>query len=118
MGLHRVRWHRESVKDIATTTNSRVEVIKQAKALKIQKLRCPSSISFYRYTSQSRKSISLGAGLYRVCWRRESVKDIATTTTSREEVIKQAKALKIQKLRCLSIKGLCSEVAEQSFDPY
>ncbi|CAG8579992.1 13413_t:CDS:2, partial [Acaulospora morrowiae] len=64
-GLHRVRWHRESVKDIAATTISRVEVIKQAKALKIHKLRCPSSISFHRYTSQSRESISLGAGLYR-----------------------------------------------------
>ncbi|CAG8602888.1 5459_t:CDS:2, partial [Paraglomus occultum] len=48
----------ESVKDIAT---SRAE----AQALKIQKLR-------------------------------ESVKGIATTTTSRAEVIKQAKALKIQ----------------------
>ncbi|CAG8535596.1 4571_t:CDS:2 [Diversispora eburnea] len=65
----------------------------------MQKLRCPSSISFHRYTSQSRKSISLGAGLYRICWRRESVKDIATTTTSRVEVTKQAKAFKIQKLR-------------------
>ncbi|CAI2193342.1 19504_t:CDS:1, partial [Funneliformis geosporum] len=36
-------------------------------------------------------SISLGAGLHRVCWHRESVKDIANTTTSRVEVIKQAK---------------------------
>ncbi|RHZ87409.1 hypothetical protein Glove_35g19 [Diversispora epigaea] len=109
-----VCWRRESVKDIATTTTSRVEVIKQAKALKIQKLRCPSSISFHRYTSRSRKSISFGAGLHQVCWLRENVKDIATTTTSREEVIKQAKALKIQKLRCPSTKGLRNEVAEQS----
>ncbi|CAG8452190.1 8721_t:CDS:2 [Dentiscutata erythropus] len=31
--------HWESVKDTATTTTSRVEVIKQANALKIQKLR-------------------------------------------------------------------------------
>ncbi|CAG8668429.1 14410_t:CDS:2, partial [Funneliformis caledonium] len=44
----------DSVKDIATTTTSRAEVIKQAKTLKIQKLR-------------------------------DSVKDIATTTTSRAE---------------------------------
>ncbi len=91
-GLYRLCWHRESVNDIATTTTLRAEVIKQAKALKIQKLRWHSSISYHRYTSRTRKSISLGTGWYRLCWHRESVKDIATTTTLRAEVIKQVKS--------------------------
>ncbi|CAG8811373.1 24285_t:CDS:2, partial [Gigaspora rosea] len=54
----------KSVKVTATTTTSRAE---------------------------SLKSISLGAGLYQVCWRRESVKDIATTTTSRVKLSSKQK---------------------------